>query len=99
MPGHEVEVVYVGRQSEVGVGAALVGGHHQFAVLDLELNGSILVNSYPTYFEKLPPLLARINTERRPSKNYVLFLKRSTNTVPAGYCLMTSMKCLANMRF
>ena len=24
--------------------------------------GSILVNSYPTYFEKLPPLLARINT-------------------------------------
>ena len=36
--------------------------------------GSILVNSYPTYFEKLPPLLARINEERRPSKNYVLFL-------------------------
>lgn len=36
--------------------------------------GSILVNSYPTYFEKLPPLLERINRERRPSKNYVLFL-------------------------
>lgn len=36
--------------------------------------GSILVNSYPTYFEKLPPLLARINSERRSSKNYVLFL-------------------------
>lgn len=36
--------------------------------------GSILVNSYPTYFEKLPPLIARINTERRSSKNYVLFL-------------------------
>lgn len=36
--------------------------------------GSILINSYPTYFEKLPPLLERINTERRPSKNYVLFL-------------------------
>lgn len=36
--------------------------------------GSILVNSYPTYFEKLPPLLDRINRERRPSKNYVLFL-------------------------
>lgn len=36
--------------------------------------GSILVNSYPTYFEKLPPLLARINTEKRNSKNYVLFL-------------------------
>ena len=36
--------------------------------------GSILVNSYPTYFQKLPPLLARINSERRSSKNYVLFL-------------------------
>ena len=36
--------------------------------------GSILVNSYPTYFEKLPPLIYRINAERRPSKNYLLFL-------------------------
>lgn len=36
--------------------------------------GSVLVNSYPTYFEKLPPLLARINRENRNSKNYVLFL-------------------------
>lgn len=36
--------------------------------------GSILVNSYPTYFEKLPPLIARINREKRNSKNYVLFL-------------------------
>ena len=36
--------------------------------------GSILVNSYPTYFEKLPPLIARINQEKRNSKNYVLFL-------------------------
>ena len=36
--------------------------------------GSVLVNSYPTYFEKLPPLIAKINRERRNSKNYVLFL-------------------------
>lgn len=36
--------------------------------------GSILVNSYPTYLEKLPPLIARINREKRNSKNYVLFL-------------------------
>lgn len=36
--------------------------------------GSILVNSYPTYFEKLPPLIDRINKEQRNSKNYVLFL-------------------------
>lgn len=36
--------------------------------------GSVLVNSYPTYFEKLPPLIAKINSEKRNSKNYVLFL-------------------------
>lgn len=36
--------------------------------------GSILVNSYPTYFEKLPPLIDRINKEKRNSKNYMLFL-------------------------
>ena len=36
--------------------------------------GSVLANSYPTYFEKLPLLLARINREKRNSKNYVLFL-------------------------
>lgn len=36
--------------------------------------GSILVNSYPTYFEKLPPLIAEINREKRNSENYVLFL-------------------------
>lgn len=36
--------------------------------------GSILVNSYPTYFEKLPGLIAKINKEKRNSKNYVLFL-------------------------
>lgn len=36
--------------------------------------GHTLVNSYPTYFEKLPPLIAKINREKRNSKNYVLFL-------------------------
>lgn len=36
--------------------------------------GPVLVNSYPTYLEKLPPLIARINSEKRNSKNYVLFL-------------------------
>jgi len=33
-----------------------------------------IFESYPTYFEKLPPLIAKINRERRNSKNYVLFL-------------------------
>jgi len=36
--------------------------------------GPILVNSYPTYFEKLPGLISKINKEKRNSKNYVLFL-------------------------
>lgn len=36
--------------------------------------GHTLVNSYPTYFEKLPTLIAKINREKRNSKNYVLFL-------------------------
>ena len=36
--------------------------------------GSILVNSYPTYYEKLPSLIEKINREMRSSKNYVLFL-------------------------
>lgn len=35
---------------------------------------SVLVNSYPTYLEKLPPLIAKINREKRNSKNYMLFL-------------------------
>lgn len=36
--------------------------------------GAILVNFYPTYFAKLPPLIDKINREKRNSKNYVLFL-------------------------
>lgn len=39
--------------------------------------GSILVNSYPTYFEQLPALISKINKEKRSSKNYVLFLGRT----------------------
>ncbi|KKO90560.1 thymidylate synthase [Sphingobacterium sp. Ag1] len=39
--------------------------------------GSILVNSYPTYFEQLPALITKINKEKRSSKNYVLFLGRT----------------------
>lgn len=47
--------------------------------------GHTLVNSYPTYFEKLPPLIAKINSEKRSSKNYVLFLGATgveTNQAP-----------------
>ena len=36
--------------------------------------GHTLINSYPTYMEKLPSLIDKINAEKRSSKNYVLFL-------------------------
>lgn len=49
--------------------------------------GSVLVNSYPTYFEKLPPLLAKINRERRNSKNYVLFLGETNAESNQAPCL------------
>ena len=47
--------------------------------------GPILINSYPTYFEKLPPLIEKINKTKRASKNYVLFLGKTgaeTNQQP-----------------
>lgn len=47
--------------------------------------GRTLVNSYPTYMEKLPGLVARINAEKVNSKNYVLHLGATgveTNQAP-----------------
>lgn len=49
--------------------------------------GSILVNSYPTYFEKLPPLIDKINREKRSSKNYVLFLGSTGTESNQAPCL------------
>lgn len=49
--------------------------------------GSILVNSYPTYFEKLPPLIEKINREKRNSKNYVLFLGATNAESNQAPCL------------
>jgi thymidylate synthase len=49
--------------------------------------GSILVNSYPTYFEKLPPLIEQINKEKRNSKNYVLFLGQTGVEINQMPCL------------
>ena len=49
--------------------------------------GHTLVNSYPTYLEKLPPLIARINTEKRNSKNYVLFLGATGVETNQAQCL------------
>jgi len=44
-----------------------------------------LINSYPTYFKKLPALIEQINAEKRSSKNYVLFIGETgveTNQLP-----------------
>ena len=49
--------------------------------------GQTLVNSYPTYFEKLPPLIDRINREKRTSKNYVLFLGSTDAETNQAPCL------------
>ena len=49
--------------------------------------GPILVNSYPTYFEKLPKLIDRINREKRNSKNYVLFLGETNAESNQAPCL------------
>lgn len=49
--------------------------------------GQTLVNSYPTYFEKLPPLVDKINRERRNSKNYVLFLGSTDAETNQAPCL------------
>lgn len=49
--------------------------------------GPVLVNSYPTYFEQLPPLIKRINKEKRASKNYVLFLGANTIDTVQQPCL------------
>ena len=49
--------------------------------------GPVLVNSYPTYFEQLPPLIARINREKRISKNYVLYLGANTIETNQQPCL------------
>lgn len=49
--------------------------------------GPILVNSYPTYFERLPALINQINNEKRSSKNYVLFLGSTGSESNQQSCL------------
>jgi len=59
-------------------GERSVGKYREIGVNWWDYCGSILMNSYPTYLEKLPLLIDKINREKRNSKNYVLFLG-STN--------------------
>ena len=54
---------------------------------EVGINWWDLVNSYPTYFEKLPPLIERINREKRNSKNYILFLGSTGTESNQAPCL------------
>lgn len=59
--------------------------YHEAGITWWDYCGTALINSYPTYFEKLPKLLNRINEEKRSSKNYVLFIGETgveTNQAP-----------------
>ena len=49
--------------------------------------GMQLVNSYPTYFAKLPALIDKINAEKKNSKNYVLFLGSTDAETNQAPCL------------
>lgn len=55
-------------------GERMVEKYREVGISWWDYCGSILINGYPTYFEKLPPLIEKINREKRNSKNYVLFL-------------------------
>ncbi len=49
--------------------------------------GDRLVNSYPTYLEKYPRLVGRINKEKRNSKNYVMFVGETNAETNQAPCL------------
>ena len=55
-------------------GKRSVEKYREFGISWWDYCGQTLVNSYPTYLEKLPQLIDKINREKRNSKNYVLFL-------------------------
>lgn len=61
--------------------------YHEAGITWWDYCGQTLVNSYPTYFEKLPPLVEKINRERRNSKNYVLFLGSTDAETNQAPCL------------
>jgi thymidylate synthase len=55
-------------------GERLTESYRESGITWWDYCGPILINSYPTYLEQLPPLISKINKEKRNSKNYVLFL-------------------------
>lgn len=66
-------------------GEVQLAKYHEAGITWWDYCGATLINSYPTYFKKLPGLINRINKEKRNSKNYVLFIGETeveTNQAP-----------------
>jgi len=68
-------------------GERLTERYREIGVSWWDYCGPILVNSYPTYFEQLPRLIEKINSEKRSSKNYVLFLGANNTESNQQPCL------------
>lgn len=73
--GHGIARIKLKKELELFQnGERLTESYREAGITWWDYCGPILVNSYPTYFEKLPGLISKINKEKRSSKNYVLFL-------------------------
>ena len=67
------------------IGVAEVSAYKERGIEWWDYCSPTMVNTYPKYFSKLPRLVAKINKEKRPSKNYVLFIGETgieTNQLP-----------------
>lgn len=70
--------------------------YHEAGINWWDYCGPQLINSYPTYFKKLPALVDRINREKRNSKNYVLFIgetEAETNQAPCLSLIQFQIDC------
>lgn len=68
-------------------GERLTEAYREAGIAWWDYVGPIMVNSYPTYLEQLPPLIAKINKEQRNSKNYLLFLGANNTESSQQPCL------------
>jgi len=68
-------------------GERLTEAYREIGVTWWDYVGPIMINTYPTYLEQLPPLIAKINKEKRNSKNYILFLGANNTESSQQPCL------------
>lgn len=65
-------------------GETLINKYNENNIMGWDYCKPELINSYPTYFKKLPELINKVNS-LKPSKNYVLFIGETgieTNQLP-----------------